>query len=288
MVGGLLADTFYGIDLMKNPEALAKLEDPNVVAAMKILQIFTTGLGMFLIPAIVAASLFSQRPFHYLLLDKLPTIAVAGLTILMMFVAVPFINWMLVINQKMQLPEYLSGVEKWMKESEANAALLTEVFLKMDSVPSLIYNLFIVALLPALGEEFLFRGILQRLFREITGNVHMAILLTAILFSAIHMQFFGFFPRMMLGMLFGYLLYWSGSLWVPVLAHLINNGAAVLFAYFAGKQALPFNQETVGTENGEWPLVILSMLLIVGIIFLIKKISENKSDIYSDVDAIAE
>ena len=95
------------------------------------------------------------------------------------------------------------------------------------------------------------------------------VIVTAIIFSAIHMQFYGFLPRMMLGMLFGYLLHWTGSLWVPVIAHFINNGAAVVFAYFAGIQELPFDQDTIGTTQEDWLLVIISVIILTGLLFLI-------------------
>ena len=149
-----------------------------------------------------------------------------------------------------------------MKGSEENATRITEALLNMNSPGDLFYNLLIIAVLPALGEEFLFRGILQKLFKEMTQNVHVAIIITAVIFSAIHMQFYGFLPRMMLGILFGYLLHWTGNLWVPVIAHFINNAAAVVFAYFAGKQELPFNQDTIGTMEGEWMWVLVASLIL--------------------------
>ncbi|MBL0341505.1 MAG: CPBP family intramembrane metalloprotease [Bacteroidetes bacterium] len=273
MLGGLLADHFYGVNVLSDPKALSNLEDPLVMSAMKLLQILTTGFGMFLIPAILAAILFSTKPRSYLSATKMANPLLLGLTLLLTFSAVPFINSLLIFNQQLHLPEFLSGVESWMRASEDNAARITEMFLKMDTSLELLFNLFIVALLPALGEELLFRGVLQRLFKELTNNIHVAIILTSILFSAIHMQFFGFIPRMLLGMLFGYLLHWTGSIWVPIFAHLVNNGAAVIFAYYAGNNQLPFNQDTIGTENGEWPYVIISLALIFGLGFLIKKLS---------------
>ena len=126
-------------------------------------------------------------------------------TILIMFAVVPIINLLMVFNEQLHLPEGLSFIEEWMKESEAQAARLTEVFLVMDTPQELFYNLLIIAILPAIGEEFLFRGILQRLFHELTKNIHVTIFITAALFSAIHMQFYGFLPRMLLGVMFGYL-----------------------------------------------------------------------------------
>lgn len=85
------------------------------------------------------------------------------------------------------------------------------------------------------------------------------------------MQFYGFFPRMLLGVLFGYMLLWTGSIWVPVLAHFINNGAAVVFAYFSSANQLPFDQDTIGTMDGEWPITIVAILVAGGLIWMLKK-----------------
>lgn len=269
----------YGINVIDDAGALNDLTNPDVISAMKLMQFITTGLGMFLIPAILATVLFNEHPRSFLNLNK-PGWNIIILTIATIFAAIPVINVLLVFNSNMILPEFLAPVEQWMKDSEEQAARITESFLVMNSTSDLIYNLFIIALLPALGEEFLFRGVLQRLFKELTGNVHWAILITAALFSAVHMQFYGFLPRMFLGILFGYLLIWSGSIWVPVIAHLINNATAVIFSFFASRNELPFNQDTIGTEEGDIPMAIVSVVLISAFAYLIRKIRLNqKSEI---------
>ncbi len=278
LIGGLLTDALYGINMMENPEVLSNLEDPAVVGAIKLLQIFTTGLGMFIIPAIVASVLFSKRPSNFLSLKLPEKPIILALGILLMFSAVPLINLIHIFNQQMELPSFLSGIETWMKESEANAERITEVFLSIKSTQELFYNLLIVAVLPALGEELLFRGVLQKLFKELTNNVHAAVIITAILFSAIHMQFYGFFPRMLLGLMFGYLLVWTGSIWVPIIAHLINNGAAVIFAYYAQQNNLPFDQDTVGTGAGEWPLTLISIAVVGFLLFTIHRLGNRSED----------
>jgi len=279
MVGGLLVDWLYGVDVMGDPAALSDLQNPSVIAAMKLLQMLTTGIGMFIVPSLIASLLFHERPLYYLRLTEKVNFNVLSYTILIMFAVVPLINVLMVFNQQLHLPEFLSSIEEWMKSSEANAARITEVFLIMNSPDELLYNLLIIAVLPAIGEEFLFRGVLQRLFHEMTNNIHVTILITAALFSAIHMQFYGFLPRMVLGVLFGYLMVWTGSIWVPVLAHFVNNGAAVLFAYFAGKNQLPFNQDTVGTEEGHWHYTIISIALVAVIGYMIKKSSPKTSEL---------
>jgi uncharacterized protein len=279
MVGGLLVSSLYNIDFLGDTTALSDLENPNVIAAMKLLQMLTTGIGMFIIPSFLAAYLFDPSPKKYLgMIGKIP-VAVFALTTIIMFAIVPLINLLMVFNAELHLPSFLSVVEQWMKSSEEKAARLTEVFLVMKTPGELYYNLLIIAVLPALGEELLFRGILQRLFNDLTKNIHVAIFITAALFSAIHMQFYGFLPRMVLGVLFGYLFVWSGSIWVPILGHFINNGAAVVFAYLAGNKQMPFNQDTVGTEDGQLPFVLLSIVIVGGLVFYIKKTMQSNDKI---------
>ncbi len=267
MVGALIVDAVYGVNMISDPSALSDLRNPNTLAAMKLLQLISTGIGMFLLPSLLLAWLFSDRPMAYLQIRKSAPASTFFLTLVIMFAAIPLINVMVLLNQQMELPSFLSGLEDWIQASEDNAMRITEALLNMNSTGELFYNLLIIAVLPALGEEFLFRGILQKLFKEMTQNVHVAIVITSVIFSAIHMQFYGFLPRMMLGILFGYLLHWSGSIWVPVFAHFINNGAAVVFAYFAGKEALPFNQDTVGATQEEWLLAVIATLILTGLLY---------------------
>jgi uncharacterized protein len=267
MFGALLADALYGVDMINDPNALSDFSDPAVLAAMKLIQVLTSGIGMFIIPALIAAVVFSTKPGEFLGLVKRPGAEAAGLTILLMFAAVPLINALLVLNQGMQLPSFMSGIEAWIKEQEENAALVTEAFLNMKSTTDLLQNLFIIAVIPAIGEELLFRGVIQRLFTDLTQKPVAAIVLSAILFSALHMQFYGFVPRMALGITFGFLYLWSGSLWLPILAHLVNNAAAVWFAYLNKDHGLPFDEDTVGTLPGEMPYLIVSVLIVALILY---------------------
>ena len=270
MLGALLTDAIFGINIIKDPSSLGNLSDPLVLDALKLMQLISTGIGMFLVPSLLVAWLFSKKPAEYLNLHRLNPSHVP-LVIVVMFVAVPAINLMLVWNQQLQLPPGLSGLEAWMKESEDSAMQITEALLNMHSTGDMLYNLLIIALLPALGEELLFRGILQRLFGELFRNMHWAIIVTSVIFSAIHMQFYGFLPRMMLGILFGYLLYWTSSLWVPMLAHFINNGAAVFIAWIASKNDLPFDQDTIGTLEGEWILVAITITILTVCLYQIQR-----------------
>jgi uncharacterized protein len=160
-----------------------------------------------------------------------------------------------------------------MKMMEEEAAQLTKLFLESRSTGVLIINFMIIAILPAIGEELLFRGVIQRLLGEWTKNVHIGIFLAAFIFSFIHFQFYGFVPRLLLGLYFGYLMFWSGSIWVPVIAHLVNNGMAVIYYHFAELPAGETMLDTAGTETGNYLVYISAFLtcLVIGLIYMHEK-----------------
>jgi uncharacterized protein len=157
----------------------------------------------------------------------------------------------------------MSSVEIWMQDSEKQANQVTEAFLSTSSLITVFSNIVMIAILPALGEELLFRGIVQQLIKKIAGNAHAAIWISAAIFSALHMQFFGFLPRMVLGAMFGYMLEWSGTLWLPIIAHFVNNATAVIAYYLMQKGLIGNGIDKTGTSSDG-----SSYLVLVSIIFL--------------------
>ena len=245
------------------------LSDINTLKWMQFLQT----IALFLLPSLMLAYLCAQAPFGWLQLDKKVNWKVCLWAIGIMLVALPAINLLAHLNQQMVLPTWLSGVEEWMKSKEAEAEWLTKQFMSATTIGGLLVNLFLMAVLPAVSEEITFRGVLQQLFQgskvsmiQASKVPHLAIWCTAIIFSAIHMQFYGFIPRMLLGALFGYMFVWTGSLWVPMLMHFVNNGMAVLLYYIANRAAWDMDKvDAVGTGNTLWLGVVSLVLTIVGI-----------------------
>jgi hypothetical protein len=230
IIAFVLGVLIYGFQpLMRMSEG-----DSSNVEMLRLLQIFSS-FGMFVVAAIIFAKIQSNDWLNYLNLKKFNLI-LAILTLLIILSFSPFLEFSNELNKNMVLPEFLKEMEAWMKLKEAQMAEMTKQLLVMKSVPVLLINLLMLAIIPAVGEELIFRACLQKIFGRWTGNYHLAIWITAILFSAIHFQFYGFMPRMLLGALFGYLLVWSGSLWLPILAHFLNNGIAVVTAYVFQQQ----------------------------------------------------
>ena len=140
----------------------------------------------------------------------------------------------------------------------------------MPTVGSFLFNMMMIAVLPAIGEEIMFRGLIQRLLKEWLGNIHIAIFISALLFSAMHMQFYGFLPRMALGMVFGYLFYWTGSLWIPIFAHFIQNGMVVVVTYLGQRGIIGGDYENFGTSDS-MPVILLGLVISSIILFIIRK-----------------
>jgi membrane protease YdiL (CAAX protease family) len=257
LLGAVIGGTIYGFP------ALLKFLGGDMVSNIgltKLIQI-TSSIGMFIIPAIVFARLENKEWKDYLKLNPFIPILFL-LTVLLMFFSVPLMELSVKINQGMKLPGFLRGLEEWMRLKEDQTAELTKQLLTMKTFSSLIVNLFMLAVIPAIGEEFIFRGSLQRVLKQLFGNHHVAIWLTAILFSAIHMQFYGFIPRMLLGAMFGYLLFWSNTIWLPILAHFINNATAVLTAYVYQQQGKDLSQLDQ-PEKSSWLIYLASLILTI-------------------------
>lgn len=180
---------------------------------------------MFVLPAVIVAILLTRLPARLLCIDTFPRGRAVLYAMLTMVVSVPAMNWIIAANAQLPLPE---GIAETLRQAEATSARITEVMLGGSDVISLVMSLLIVAVLAGFSEELFFRGMLQRVFSSCRMHAGVAIWITAILFSTMHLQVFGFVPRMLLGAFFGYLLLWSGSLWLPVLMHILNNAMYIV------------------------------------------------------------
>jgi membrane protease YdiL (CAAX protease family) len=151
-----------------------------------------------------------------------------------------------------------------MKELQARE--LTEAFLKTKSAGRLVVNLLVMAVIPAIGEEMLFRGIVQRLFTAMVKNVHLGVIITAFLFSAFHLQFLGFLPRFFLGLMLGYAFVITGSLWTSVWLHFVNNASSVMVFYLHYNGFLKVSMDDFG--NTQNMVYIIGSLLMAAWLFI--------------------
>ncbi len=275
-VAGLIVFAIIGFGVVYATYGLAgiraaALSDYSYISAFKILLV-AQQIGLFLTPAILLAILERKRlsNFYGLTAPKAETLLlVTALTICWM----PIMSFSNEWNQKMVFPEYLKGLEGWMKSMEDNATKATEAILKMKTISTLLVNLFVIAVVPAICEEFIFRGAVQRVIFRIKANPHVAIWISALIFSAIHFQFFGFLPRVLLGAAFGYIYFWTGSIWYAVFAHFLNNAYAVVMAFY-----LQANNKSINSAdemNLPWYGYLISAILTLVLFKFLKDRSLN-------------
>lgn len=183
---------------------------------------------IFIIPAIIAAMLSTRLPARLLAVDVKPRFMTTAMAVLTLIVSAPALNLIIHWNETVHLPASMAGAEAWFRQMEEAAAQATDIMMAGPTVGSLIVSILIVGVLAGFSEELFFRGALQRLMMATSMGPHICIWLTAFIFSAFHFQFFGFVPRFLLGAYFGYLLWWTRSLWVPMIVHIVNNSIVVL------------------------------------------------------------
>ncbi len=214
---------------------------------------------VFIAPAVLMSFMFFKKPWKQMCVDKAPSWRGIMLAVVVYVVSLPALNWLVDWNEHVHLPQSMAALERSFRVSEDAAQQMTRMLLSETDVLPMLCSLFVVGIMAGLSEEMVFRGAILRTMRG-GGRSHMAVWVVAIAFSAFHMQFFGFFPRMLLGAWLGYLLVWTGSLWVPVIAHALNNSMVVLLNYAANVGVIDVNSfEKLGvTAPGEFPVLAIA------------------------------
>jgi uncharacterized protein len=250
------------------------LSNPTAYPEIKLPMIFLQGLTAlfsFILFPYIFSKLVAKSDFEIKL--KFEPISLL-LPVLITLAVIPvngfFIDW----NKNMNFPDFMSGIENWAMAKEKSLEELTLFLTNLTGIPELLLGIIVFALLPGIGEEYLFRGILQKFFEKKYQNLHVAIWLSAIIFSAIHFQFYGFVPRVLLGALFGYLYAWSGNLVVPIIAHFTNNATTVILIYLKNNNIITMDLDS--TDSLPWYVILVSTLFLV---FLIKlSFNQKKSN----------
>lgn len=249
--------------MMTNPSRYKQAQ-----AVMMTLQAFAS-FGGFILAPLLYLKFIAQGRFADLnpssIADATPFLAVFFLVVGFIPVNNVVIEW----NNAMSLPDALAPLEQWMKEKEESLAELTRLLTSFSSFFQFLIAVLVVAVIPAIGEELVFRGLLQNTLQRLTRNSHVAIWLAAFIFSAIHTQFYGLIPRMLLGAMFGYLYVWSGNLWLPIFAHFVNNGFTLLMVYLYKQQLSGIDIDD--TRSVPLSLVFISFTLVVGILLYLKR-----------------
>lgn len=226
------------------------------------LSILTQNLLTFILPVVIAVVFITPTPLTFLQVNSFPSAKALLMTLALYIVMTPAMNYLVEWNASVSLPDSLSGIETWMRNAEDAAAAVTDKILNENNI---FLSILLVGVLTGISEEVLFRGGLQRILLSRPMNVHIAIWVSAFIFSAIHFQFFGFFPRLLLGAFFGYMAYWSGSLWTAIIAHAVNNSMVIIAN--AVNTAHGYNIDTLGVpDNGGFPIIALISVAVTALL----------------------
>ncbi len=270
---------FYGILLVKN--GFSKEIADNLLLRLnengELLRefLFLQTVCVFFIPALFMSGLFSENFRTYLSTEIPVSGLVIILTIFSVFLSIPCINYIAYWNEQLRLPESMKAFEESIRAMENQAQAIFNTMLVVDNFWEFLMNILIVGVLAAVGEEFLFRGVLQNIFSKVIKNQHVVIWIVAIIFSLIHFQFYGFFARVLLGAYLGYLLYYSKSIWVPVLAHFTNNAFGVIYYYVVGDAEKLKQVDEIGTGSTSWITFVSLILFIITFLFLKKILKKD-------------
>ena len=273
-LGLLLSIPLFQISLTKALSGEAFIPCVQNAGILKYLQLVNQ-IGLFIVPPLLFSYFSGKANPDFLCIRRKSPFILIILSGVILIAGMPLIDRLLQWNELMKLPAFLKGIEQWMKDTEQNAAIVTGLFLKTGDVKGLVANLFIMAVVPAIGEEFVFRGVLLRMLNEWTGKKVPAVIISAIIFSAIHLQFYGFLPRFVLGAYLGFLFVRSGSIWVPVFAHFVNNTITVAVAYLYFNGFIQIDYEKFGSTDS-WFILTGSLIITSGFIYLFVKLAGKK------------
>lgn len=274
MLIGMLIGTFAGLLVagIVSGNGLAIIENQKFSKTdLLIIQGFTSTFGLLIFPFIAYSKICKINPRAFF------KTRVTSLSILsLLFIVASFSIGLSVIiewNQNIHFPDFLKSFEEWARLKEDELEILMKDLTQFDSFGYFALGLLVIGVVAGVTEEYLFRGILQTQILRWTKNHHAAIWISAILFSAFHVQFFGFVPRVLLGALFGYLYVWSGNLIVPIVAHFINNGSQVILLYLSQKGIITIDMES--PEAAPWPAVVIATSIFVALLYYFKKYHQS-------------
>lgn len=264
-----LVTQIYGLSVFQVMEMVTNISDyPEYKTAVYLLQGVSAVFAFILAPWFYLRFIEKKR-FSILSpnpgIELVPVVLALLISIVFMAVNFKFAEW----NAQMVLPEFLKDVEAWMRLQEDKLEEATLFLTNINNPFELVLAMVVIAIVPAIGEEFLFRGLIQNQLQSWSRSAHWAIWITGILFSTIHIQFYGFVPRMLLGVLFGYMYLWSGNILYPMLAHFANNGFQVVMLYLYRSEFTSFNIDE--TESVPWTVFFTSAVITAVLILYYKR-----------------
>jgi uncharacterized protein len=249
----------------------ANYANNSVVKDFRVYQLLSD-VFLFIIPAIVIAFLVTKQKLQYLQVSSIGSFSLLIMGVITILASMPFIGFIGELNARIPLPDLLQKMED--SGDAIEAALMAH-----HTVNDLIWNLIVIALAAAISEELFFRAGMQKIIIAMSKNIHVGIWITAIIFSAIHLQFSGFFPRMLLGVFLGYLFVWSGSIWVNIFAHFVFNGIQIFVQYLQDAKASNRVLDKMCSQTPDYISVIISTVLTAALLVVVYRLSRKKDEV---------
>ncbi|HXB40563.1 MAG TPA: CPBP family intramembrane glutamic endopeptidase [Bacteroidia bacterium] len=264
--------------IAENNQPVQVPTDAKEISMLKIAQVITSTL-LFIVPVTLFCRYLRPERSAFLNMNTMPHLYFLITAAACIFFALPAVAGFEQWNLGIHLPSAFSSTESWMHQKENDAEKVYLAFFEDKSTLGLIINLLVMGLVAALSEELFFRGLLQQIFIKNKINAHIAIVLTAVLFSAFHLQFFGFLPRLFLGIVLGYLYYITQNLWVSIAAHFFNNAFAIISVHMFTEEAAPAaaNSPAGQEQSIGIAFILLSLVMVAAqLIFLQRFVNRTK------------
>ncbi len=280
LIGGLIVGSVATIPIWmimtgKGIFNMAKdMLNPAYVDAVKTMQVVST-IIIFFIPAFVTARIASKKPFAHLGLKAGLKFNRAVLAIFIMLAALPLVGALAELNKAIPVS---AAAKKFFDNMESQYAEQVKLMATFKTPTDYILAIFIIALMPAIVEEAFFRGALQSSLTRSLQIPWLAIIITSIIFSVVHFSWYGFIPRVALGMVLGYIFYYTGNLWYSIIGHFFNNALMVTILYYQYMKEKKIDME-VG-ESAPWWAGVASAAVLIGLFVLLKR--ESATKVYAD------
>ncbi|MBD3630368.1 type II CAAX endopeptidase family protein [Cyclobacterium sp.] len=264
----LLLSVFTGTNLTDSERMIFEMEGETGTRFFLLQMQALNAIFVYFVLPILYVFFFQKnlKPIFVIRKKRLGSFILISLFIFL--TALPFISQLIEFNQQIQLPEKLSALQEVILRMEERAQKVTDLIVLYDFWYEIIPILFVIAVLAGVGEELLFRGVIQNEIYGIFKNPHVAIWISAVLFSFIHFQFQGFLPRVVLGGLLGYLYYWSGSLLVPIFIHFVNNVLTFALINYVVRQ-----DETILNTSTSLGITVISIIICIVLIIACYRLS---------------
>lgn len=266
-IGAMIIWASSGVNMKDLPNLM---KDPQYANTLRFIQAISVFISMFL-PALLTASVLNRKPFRLLGFRKEANLSqiiiVLGIMFIALFVAGAFGSLNKDIADAMSLKGWSENLEKSYNEQ-------VRTMLDMDSIGGYLLSLFIMAFLPAVCEEVLFRGGLQNFLTRATNKPWLAIITVSLLFSLVHFSAYGLLPRLFLGVVLGAIFFYSKNIWLSVTGHFFNNALAVSSVYFFMKQGKPM-KDALEKDISFAYWGFLALPIIIWLLITLKKTAEK-------------